>query len=298
LKIITLIVPCHIGERPLVLDHPIAADPRVLILVEEGVSPSVNRNRGMRKVETEFFGFINAHAVPECNWLDRALDTLRRWPGVDVVGGPQLTLEDRSLWAQASGIALGSAWGAGGMRWRYAPGPEQRVHDGSWLTGTNMVCRAEGVKDVPFNEAEYPFEENLWMAELKRRGYGLGYDPGLLVFNRRRGTPWGLAWQMWRYGVQRGRLGAVRWNEGPGLAAGWVVLLAGSLLGSGFWSVLGWLFPAYLALQVAWGLGCAALGGHGLVGLLAGLPAAVIHCVYGAGVLAGRFSVWRRGSRL
>ena len=163
--------------------------------------------------------------------------------------------------------------------------------DERWFTLCNLAVRRHSM--TPFVGTLVCAEENALLAELRRRGDRMRYEPTLRVFHARRSRPKGFAQQMFKYGRGRGEL--IRRDPSTLRAAylaplalitylvlALVVIAVG---GSALWfvapaAVYGLLTIAG-ALRIAWTLR------RWRDAPLAAALTTVVHGSYGVGVLVG-----------
>src|SRR3989344_7688472 len=97
MKKISIVVPVAPNRNLEVLEEFNQNNDEIEFIVEEGVNPSENRNRGIKKAKTELVAFLNAHSILTDNWIDEVKKFFKDHPEIDIVGGPQLTLKDDPL---------------------------------------------------------------------------------------------------------------------------------------------------------------------------------------------------------
>ncbi|MCS7143360.1 MAG: glycosyltransferase [Aigarchaeota archaeon] len=184
------------------LDRLMAGD-LIEVIVVRGRSPGMNRNIGAIVSKAEYLAFIDDDAVMDSHTL---LKCLRHFSdgNVGVVGGPNLTMENSTLWERVSGYALASPLGSSTMRWRYSAMRGIVKTDERALTSCNLIIR-RGVFFAAggFPEKIYPAEENVLLHRISRLGYTLIYDSEFVAYHKRRGSLIGHIVQVFRYG--RGR---------------------------------------------------------------------------------------------
>lgn len=176
---------------------------KIKVQVIKGKNPSKNRNIGIKNAKTEFVAFINAHTILSNNWDLEVEKFFQKYPKIDIVGGPQLTPSDESLFAKSSGYALGSIFGSAGIRKRYRPLKLSLDADETMLTSANLICRKRIFKKVIFDENLYPGEDPKFISDAKKAGFSLAYSPKIMVYNKRRTTLPDLAEQIFNYGKVR-----------------------------------------------------------------------------------------------
>ena len=206
-------------------------------------------------------------------------------------GGPNLTPPSSSRFQIVQGAVLSSVVGAGPVSRRYGarhPGPA----DERWFTLCNLAVRRETM--LPFLDDLVCAEENALLAELRRRGEQMRYDPRLRVFHARRPTWRSFATQLVKYGRGRGDLVGRRPRTAraaylaPSLLLMYLVLLAPALLlmgGAGRVALAPAALYGFLTLATAAWIGWT-LRTASVVPLSVALIVSV-HLCYGWGVLRG-----------
>jgi succinoglycan biosynthesis protein ExoA len=174
--------------------------------IEIGPNPSRNRNAGVKKARTPLVAFINGHTMLSDNWSEEVISFFRRYPSVDIVGGPQLSPPNEKFFGKVSGYALSSLFGAADVSARYTALKEINFNaDERSLTSSNLICRRKVFKKIGFDESLYPGEDPKFIEDAKKEGFCVAYSPDIRVFNRRRSTFFSLAKQIFGYGFTRTR---------------------------------------------------------------------------------------------
>jgi len=203
MKNITLIVPIKdkIGKE--LAESFKKQGKKTLLITEKGNNPSINRNKGIKKARTEFVAFTNGHSILSLDWADRVLSFFSKYAFVDIVGGPQLSYGEDSLFAKISGYALSSIFGSAKVSSRYEQKKIYLDADETSLTSANLICRKKVFKKVKFNEQIYPGEDPKFIEDAKKAGFKVAYSPDIVVYNRRRESISGLMKQVYNYGKTR-----------------------------------------------------------------------------------------------
>ncbi len=176
---------------------------KVNILIEIGPNPSENRNRGIKKIKTEFVGFMNGHTIAPNNWSFNVINFFLNNPEIDIVGGPQITSKDENNFGRICGYALSSPFGSGGVYKRYCGKKTIFNADESHLTSANLICRKKVFEKVRFDESIYPGEDPKFISDAKFTGFKIAYSPEIIVYNKRRENLISLAKQIFNYGKTR-----------------------------------------------------------------------------------------------
>ncbi|MCU0642377.1 MAG: glycosyltransferase [archaeon] len=175
------------------------------VIIIKGKNPSKNRNIGIKKAKTPIVAFINAHSVLSDNWVEEILSFFSEHKEIDIVGGPQHNYSGDPFFARASGYAMGSIFGAGGVAKRYELKRLNLNADETSITSANLACRREVFKRVVFDETIYPGEDPKFIADAKKAGFRVASSPKIINFNKRRANLSGLARQVFNYGRTRPR---------------------------------------------------------------------------------------------
>lgn len=204
--IVSLIIPVAPGARVDTLQSAQAQRPAVEVVIEKGLNPSANRNRGVTRATAPLVAFTNAHTVLRENWAFEVMAFFQRHPQVDIVGGPQLNYAGDGYFARLSGDALSSPFCTAEMSRRYQPASLKLDATEADLSSANLICRREVFDRVRFDETIYPGEDPKFITDAKRAGCKVAYAPDIVVFNRRRNS-WGALWkQIFNYGAMRVRM--------------------------------------------------------------------------------------------
>jgi len=172
-------------------------------IIEEGLNPSDNRNRGAEKAQTELVAFLNAHSILTENWASEVNKFFQKYPEIDIVGGPQLTPENQGVFETASGHSLSSFFGAATMRNRYKLAKLKLDAGETYLTSSNLICKRKVTEKVKFDPKMYPGEDPKFIRESKKAGFRIAYSPDIVVFHQRRENLRGLIKQIFNYGTFR-----------------------------------------------------------------------------------------------
>jgi GT2 family glycosyltransferase len=69
-----------------------------------------------------------------------------------------------------------------------------------------MFCKREVMKKIKFDTTLWPGEDSKFVAESKKQGFKIAYNPDLIIYHRRRPTLKALIKQIFNYG----RVGPLR----------------------------------------------------------------------------------------
>ncbi len=251
---------------------------RVVANPDRGISAGLNR--AVAAASHDVIVRCDARSVLAPDHVRRCVEALER-TGAACVGGVQRPEGDGAV-TRAIAMALSSAAGSGGARWRGSgpAGPADTVHLGAWRRRT---LKAAGGFDETLGRAEDC--ELAW--RLRARGGTVWLDPGIVVGYRPRGTLGALAAQhfangRWKAAMLRRHPRSLRVRQ---LAAPALLLGLGAsaaLAAAGAW-VPAVLVPAAWAAVLA---GAAAVEGvrrRDPAALLVPAALAAIHLGWGAG---------------
>lgn len=206
MKNITVVIPWG-GEG----DHKLEAvkslskmKNKINISVEKGKDASINRNRGIKKSNTEIIAFLCSHTSASSNWIKQIKIFFRKNPDVDIVGGPQLTVPDQDRFGKIIGYGLGSLFGSASVRSRYIPTKAGEA-DEKMLTSANLACRKKVFDKALWDPKSHPGDDAKFLSDAKKAGFKIAYSPDLIVYHRRRSNLNGLFLQVFGYGDLRVR---------------------------------------------------------------------------------------------
>jgi GT2 family glycosyltransferase len=183
------------------------------IIVEKGTNASENRNKGIKKAQGEIIAFIDDDALLDKNWLKIAEKFFMDYPDIDIVGGPQLTPENDSIFGKCTGYALSSFLGGAIIRDRYKKSKINLAADERDLTSANMFCKKKIFENTLFNPEFWPGEDPTFFNECIETGLKLVYSPDIIIYHKRRGTLNRLAKQIFNYGYVRPKIKKIKKTE-------------------------------------------------------------------------------------
>lgn len=202
-KEITIIVPLGENSDSSVLEGLKSLKHKAHIIVEKGPNPSENRNRGIKKAKTPLVAFLNGHAIVKEDWIEKVLYFMKNFKEVDIVGGPQHNSPSESIFGRASGYAMSSPFGSGGVWRRYAGNKVNLDADELMLTSSNLICRKKVFNKVKFDTNLYPGEDPKFISDSKKAGFKVAYSPEIIVYNKRRQSFSSLSKQVFNYALSR-----------------------------------------------------------------------------------------------
>ena len=204
----TLIIPVAPGRSAPIIESIKKLDydkNKFHVVVAEGKNPSLNRNRGIEKARGELLVFMDDDAFIEEDYLRQIEEFFFRNPGIDVVGGPQLTPKGDGFFAKVSGYALSSKFGAYKLAGRYGVMKENLNADEKDLTSANLICKEKVVEKVRFDENLFPGEDPKFISDALKLGFKVAYSPEIVIYHQRRSDTGSLAKQIFNYGLFRPR---------------------------------------------------------------------------------------------
>ncbi len=200
---ITCVIPLGEKRKLYSLDSINKQQEKINYIVERGDNPSRNRNKGATKSKTPLIAFINAHSILPSDWSKKVSKFFEKHKEIDIVGGPQLTPQNQNFFGRATGYALSSRFGSAEVSSRYSP--NKLIYDANerYLTTANLICRAEVLKSVNFDENIYPGEDPKFIFDCKKKGLKVAYSPDIFVYHIRRSNSKEFMRQIFNYGFKR-----------------------------------------------------------------------------------------------
>ena len=170
------------------------------IIVEKGLNPSENRNRGITKAKGEILYFLDDDAVIEPDILTKAEQFFNEYE-VDILGGPQLTPKDDNYFAKSSGYVMTSFLATNKMSTRYKKAKLNLNADEYALTSANLFIKKEVFDSTPgFDPKLWPGEDSELLKRLKSLNFKIVYNPEIYVYHKRRPTFRSFFKQFFNYG--------------------------------------------------------------------------------------------------
>lgn len=258
-------------------------EPRVRVVANPEGGTSAALNRAVAAASGDVLVRLDTHAVLPDGYVADAVSALRA-TGAANVGGRQDARAPYGF-ARAVAAAMRSLAGAGGAAYRTGttPGPADTVYLGVFRRDALDVVggfdeRFERNQDAELNE------------RLRRHGFTVWFDPGLVVAYHPRSTVRALARQYgaygrWRRATARMHRGSLRLRQlaAPMLVVGLVLAAALSALMAGPWPVVLAVGGYFVAVFVA-GIHAADRPADGLRTAVA---LATMHLAWGIGFLVG-----------
>jgi len=267
-------------------DHPDLAI-RVVDNHERSIPAALNR--AIEVSRGEFVIRLDAHSVPQPDYVERCLAALKATGAANVGGAWEIRPSGEGWIARAIAAAAAHPLGAGDARYRYGgkPGAVDTVPFGAfpraWL---ERVGR--------FDESLLTNEDYELNLRLRQAGGTVWYDPAIRSTYFARADMAALARQYWRYGYWKAQMlrrypGSLRWRQllPPLFVLTLLILLAAAAA----WPPARWLLAlqlvAYVGATAAAGIVAGIRRGDGLLAL--GFPPALwtMHLAWGGAVLWG-----------
>lgn len=267
----------------------------VMVIKNPKLCSAAGFNAGLRRARGDLIAILGARAVPEPSFLSASVRALEE-SGADAVGGVVIG-EAAGLQAETVALSLGSAFGVGGARYRYA------TEAGEVDTINYATYRRELFSQVGgFDERMDNVEDDEFNYRLRAAGKRLYLTPEIRCHYRVRPTLIALALQYARYGYPKIRVlrrhprqMRPRQFVPAALVLGLAVSLLASLLPGRRSRVAGWAFRLLLASYVGAALAAsiATAKQHGWRYLpLLPLAFAAMHLSYGGASLVGTIRFW------
>jgi hypothetical protein len=201
---ISVVIPASENSKIEALESLKLQEKKVFqIIIERGNNPSKNRNEGIKKARGDLVAFVNAHTILKENWTKKIEEFFLNYKKIDIVGGPQLTPKENSLFGKTSGVALSFIFGAANLRNRYSIKKLKIPADEEDVTSANLICKKDVFKKILFDEKIYPGEDPKFISDSKKAGMKIAYSPEIISYNKRRDSLIGLIKQMFNYGKMR-----------------------------------------------------------------------------------------------
>lgn len=157
------------------------------ILIEKGLNPSNNRNKGIQKAKGDIILFLDDDCYVEKSLLKNAENFFIKHSFVDVLGGPQLTPSTDNLFAKTVGYVISSFFGSHKMAVRYKKSKLNLNADYNSLTSAICFIKKDVfTKTLGFNVNLWPGEDPELFARFKKLGFNLAYSPDIFIYHKRR----------------------------------------------------------------------------------------------------------------
>jgi GT2 family glycosyltransferase len=241
-------------------------------------------NRGLDAARGGLVAILGAHSEVPAGWLQASYDVITGAPGdVMLAGGRIVNVAPEGeggggAVAAAIGYAIGTFWGGGVSPYRYST---KRQFVDTVMFG---IYRRELFDTVGRFDTGFPIGQDGELSErLRKAGYRVLFDPSIESRYFARSSFRKLGRQMWTYGVARARMirRHGRWklaHLAPLAFAGYLVCLPGLVCVCPLNAAP---LAVWTAVTAAYSLGRPATFAQNFAAY------AIIHAVFGAGMLAG-----------
>ncbi|MCX6996021.1 MAG: glycosyl transferase family 2 [Kiritimatiellaeota bacterium] len=217
-----------------------------------GNQPSGQRNRCAVQAQGDLLYFLDSdtllppggHAGRDADPLALMAQLFQAHPRA-IVGGPSLTPPGDQPFQQGVGLVLGSRFGGGAVRARYARVGATRATDQHEIILCNMMMDRASFRQLQgFNEHLYPNEENDLICRMQSAGGEVIYVPAAGIYRSQRSSLRKFMKQIYTYG--RGR--AAQTLLSP---RSFSLMVLPAVLFTLYWILLGpfclWLWPSLAA---------------------------------------------------
>ncbi len=263
--------------------------PDLLVRVVDNLKRTIpaGLNTAIRAAQGEIIVRLDAHSIPEPDYVARSVGALQAGKGDNIGGVWEIRPRGTGWVARAIAAAAAHPLGVGDALYRYADRAQavDTVPFGSFHC--DLVRRIGFFDETLLTNEDYEFN-----TRIRRSGGTVWLDPAIRSVYLARANLKELAQQYWRYGFWKVRMlrrypQSLRWRQAlPPLFV--LSLLVLSLAGL-FWSFAGWLLAAELGLYA---LALLAAGVHAAVqkkdpALVVGVPMSIatMHLSWGSAFL-------------
>lgn len=166
-------------DEELVLNIPIQ---NLTVFYGERGTISRKRNMAVKMAQTEFVAFIDSDAFPHKDWLNSALETLKKETNVGMVGGPNISPLTQTHERNLVGMATKSWLVAG--KWNFYKSEKSSARLCDNLPSCNMILRKKLFEELNgMNETLEVGEDTDFCARMIASGYGVYFNPEVIVYH-------------------------------------------------------------------------------------------------------------------
>jgi GT2 family glycosyltransferase len=217
-------------------------------------------NQAIAAAEGEIIVRLDAHSVPQPDYVARCMEALEEGKGTNVGGVWQIRAGGEGWMARAIAAAAAHPLGVGDAKYRYAAQAQEvdTVPFGAFRK--SLIERIGG-----FDESLHANEDYEFNARVRAAGGTVWLDPQIKSVYFARATLPALAKQYWRYGFWKVRMlrrypRTLRWRQAlpPLFVLGMLLLAPASLWQPAIWRAFGAAVVSYalvmflIGLQTAW----------------------------------------------
>lgn len=240
--------------------------------------PSLKRNWGAKKARGAILAFLDDDCIADKDWIKVGIKSLKLFKAV---GGVMKTPKNSPFWERASGYLAESVI-INPINLR-----KEKTFVDDWPSANFFIKKSDFLKLGGFDSRFWPGEDTKLCLDIVRRGGKILYDPGVIVYHRRRPLFRQYLEQVARYGRQRGRFARIF----PQTSRRWYYFLPSGLV---FYLILAFFSPKilfilaiYIVIVVLEALKVAIKDRNFLMGVLFLIGAFLTHVVYGISFIRG-----------
>lgn len=172
--------------------------------IENHLSPPSARNVLMKSTVSDYTLFFDDDVIVPESFLTDLCALIGEYPQAEVLGGPNLSPPQATLFEKASGLALASVWGTSVISSRYSPKQDSFFTRSELPFALCNLCIKNTNKELFHKELKYGEETDL-LQRLFKKSDCLGYySSKLFVWHFRRPDWRSFMIQMFKYGLGRG----------------------------------------------------------------------------------------------
>lgn len=174
--------------------------PKYIQEINYNGSPSGKRNFGVGKARGAILAFLDDDCIADKDWIKVGIKSLKLFKAV---GGAMKTPKNSSFWERASGYLAESVI-INPINLR-----KEKTFVDDWPSANFFIKKSDFLKLGGFDSRFWPGEDTKLCLDIVRRGGKILYDPGVIVYHRRRPLFRQYLEQVARYGRQRGKFARI-----------------------------------------------------------------------------------------